>query len=246
VVEGTSLTATSSSTIDRLDLGGVVAIESVTSTATVTSDAAQAACSGSVVLSGVTVAGRPATIDADGIHVDDEPAVPGLGVGPTAEGALKASGVTVRVLGGTDACEGAGGTRTTGGLLISVPLPAAGSIPEGGHVDVVLASTSATVGASTLPPFAEPVFAPPPEIGDVVTRLPGPTDGASLEPVAPPSSAPTPTDGPAVFTPTDEVARYSFAGVPGPLVLGLVLLTFPAARRIRLYMVRALALAASA
>jgi hypothetical protein len=245
--DGSVLSATSTSIIEGLTLAGVVAVETVTSTAAVTTDAVKAECSGSVALGGVTVAGQPATIDAEGIHLADQPAVPGLAAGTAAQDALAASGVTVRVLGGEDACEGPGGTRTSGGLLISVPIPEAGSIPPGGHLDVVLASTSATVGASTLPPFAPPPFAAPPVMGDVVTRVPGPAAGAALEPVAPPAaSGPAAEGGPASLPPADEVSRYAFAGVPAPLVLGVLLLASPVARRLRRYMARALALAAGA
>ena len=246
VLQGAALSATSSSTIEGLDVAGVLAVELVTSTAAVAGDTVKAECSGSVALSGVTVAGLPATIDAEGIHLQEQPAVPGLSAGSGAGDALAASGVTARVLGGEDACEGSGGTRTTGGLLISVPLPAAGSVPAGGHLDLILASTSATIGANTLAPFAEPAFEPPPVIGDVVTRLPGPAAGASLDPVAAPTG-PMPADGPSSFVPaTEEVARYSFAGVPAPLVLGAFLLAGPAARRVRTYMTRVLAVAAGA
>jgi len=241
LLKATTLSATSTSTIEGLDLAGVVAIDSVVSTAAVTSDAVTAVCSGSVEVSGVTVAGQSATIDGEGIHLDDQPLVPGIGAGPLAEEALRASGVTVRVLGGTDACTGAAGTRSTGGLLISVPLPEAGSVPAGGRLDVVLASTAATVSASTLPAFTEPTFEPPPVIGDVLPRLPGPLSGGStLDPV---DAVAPPADGSAApgFLPTDEVARYAFAGVPVPMALGLLLLAIPGARRLRSYMVRALA-----
>jgi hypothetical protein len=221
----------------------VVAIDSVVSTAAVTSDAVTAVCSGSLEVNGVTVAGRPATIDDEGIHLDDQPVVPGVGVGPLAEEALRASGITVRTLGGTDACSGSGGTRSTGGLLISVPLPEAGSIPAGGRLDVVLASTAATVGASTLPPFTAPAFEPPPVIGDVLPRLPGPLAGGStLDPVGPVVTPPADAPAAGGFLPTDEVASYAFAGVPIPMALGLFLLAIPGARRLRMYMLRALSI----
>lgn len=244
LLKGTTLSATSTSTIEGIDLAGMVTIDSVVSTAAVTSDAVKAVCSGSVEVSGVTVAGRPARIDGEGIHLDDEAVVPGVGAGPLAEDALRASGITVRVLGGTDACSGANGTRSTGGLLISAPLPEAGSIPAGGRLDVVLASTAATVSASTLPPFTAPTFEPPPVIGDVLPRLPGPLAGGStLDPVGPAASPPADASAPGGFLSTDEVAHYAFAGVPIPMALGLVLLAIPGARRLRAYMVRTLTLA---
>jgi hypothetical protein len=73
-------------------------------------------------------------------------------------------------------------------------------------------------------------------------RVPGPlSGGATLDPIgpaAPPADAPLAPGG----FPTDEVARYSFAGVPIPMALGLLLLAVPGARRVRMYMLRALAI----
>ena len=91
-------------------------------------------------------------------------AAPGLGVGPLVSSTLASSGLTARALQGVDACTTANGSRTTSGVLFSVPLPALGSIPAGGGISLVLGSTSATAGASTL--------AAPPETG-VTHRHPG-------------------------------------------------------------------------
>jgi len=243
VLEGTSVTATSTSTLEQVVVGEALTIDQIVSTSKATSDATSASCEGAVTLTGVTVGGQPATIDETGIHLDPagSPTPVPLGDAGTGAGeAAAATGLTARLLGGTDACEGALGSRSTSGLLVSVPLPAAASVPPGGHVDLVLASTSATAGASTLPPFELPVFeAPPPVASEVVTRLPGPASGGIALPPASPVR-PTP---PAPSTATQPVlaaqpVAYSFGGIPGTLLLGLGCAVPPIARRVRRYVDR--------
>ena len=64
-VRNGTVSATSTSTVEGVDLGAVK-IDSIVSTSTVTTDATTAVCTGAVVVSGVTVNGQPATLDGDG------------------------------------------------------------------------------------------------------------------------------------------------------------------------------------
>ena len=240
----------STATVQGVSIGDLVAIDSIVSTATVSSDATTATCDGETTVSGVTVGGRPATLDSDGLHVEERPVVPGLDVNPTGD-LLAASGIEVRILEGAATCAGPNGSRSTPGVLVSVPLPGAGSLPPGGEYIMILASASATAGASTLPAFESPPFEPPPVIGDAVSRLPGPVAGGSgLAPVAvlAPSAGADPgtgngPGGPALtVAPAAEVTGYTFAGVPVALLLGLLYVAIPGARRVRRYMLRVMAL----
>jgi hypothetical protein len=244
LLEGSEVSATSTSTLDGIDIGGVVTIESIVSTASVVTDAVSATCGGDVVLNGVSVNGQAATVDADGLHLQGESVLPAGPLADATQPDLGATGITVRLLGGVDTCEGPTGSRSTSGVLVSVPLPAAGSIPPGGHLDVILASTSASAGGSTLPSFEPAPFEPAPQLGNVVSRLPGPpTGGAALQPVVLPPS-PTPparSTSPASAITSAEPVSYSFAGVPAPMLVGLSLLALPAGRRIRRYMGHVLA-----
>jgi hypothetical protein len=243
VLKGTTVTATSTTKVEGVDLG-LLEIDSIVSTATVTSDASTATCSGEVNVNGVTVNGQEATLDGEGLHLESEPLLP---LGPVTDlvAELSETGVTVRLLGGADSCSGATGSRSSAGLLVSIPLPELGAIPPGGHLDLILASTSATAGASTLPPFAPPFTDLPPTLGDVVPRLPGPTfGGGPLDPVTLPPAAPTGPAPEAPGLPATQPIAYSFAGVPVPLIAGLFLLAFPAGVRVRRYMERILAIVA--
>lgn len=242
-----SVSGSTITTVHGVEVGALVKIDSISSTATVTSDATTATCAGETTVNGVTVGGRPATLDEDGLHVDEQPVAPGLDANPVGD-ALAASGITMQILKGTAACVGPNGSRSTPGVLVSVPLPEAGSLPPGGAYIMILASASASAGASTLPLYEPPPFEPPPLIGDVVSRLPGPTAGGSgLAPVVVPAS-PTAADPggantpPLAVVPAADVAGYTFGGVPAVLVLGLFYIAIPGARRVRRYMHRVMAL----
>ncbi len=242
LLEPSGVAASSIATLEGIDIAGVVRIETLTSVASVTSDATTATCEGSVTVSGVTVNGQPATLDEDGLHLADQDVVPGLGLDDAIGPVLAATGIEVRPLGGDGTCTGAVGSRSTSGLLISVPLPELGAIPPGGRFDIVLASTSASAGASILP---EAVLAPldPPQVAvDIASPARGPAGAVAGPPVAAPSGSTVPSRPTATLA--SDGAPYAFAGVPAALALGLALLALPGGRRVRRYMERLFTLVA--
>jgi hypothetical protein len=233
------ITATSTTTLQGVDLLGTVSIGSLVSTASVTSDGTRSTCAGGVTLSGVTVAGTAASLDDEGLHVDAKAVVPGLGVGKLVGSLLAGSGITARALDSTSACTTANGSRTTAGILFHVPLPAIGSIPAGGGLSFVLGSTSATAGASTLESDA-PVDTtePPLQVDDIVPLLPGGfADGGLGLPSGPALSPPAVRPGGTTGLPATPAA-FAYDGVPGSLLIGLVLLALAAATRLRRYVLR--------
>jgi hypothetical protein len=237
------LTATSTSTLNGVDVLGVVSIGSIVSVSSVTTDGTKSTCSGGVTISGVTVAGSPATLDDSGLHVGPEAVVPGLGLGKLVSSVLAGTGLTARALDGIDACTTANGSRTTTGVLFSIPLPAIGAVPAGGGISVVLGSTSASAGASTLaatPDVGGGTTDGGLTIGDVVPAFPGGfTDGGL---VVPPGSPPaiTGTGGP-VNIPSESTA-FAYDGVPMSLLIGLALLALAGSSRLRRYMDRIIGL----
>ena len=64
-----SIRATARSVVENLDIAGVLKIDQIVSTATATSDGEKAVGSASTVVTGVTVNGNAATIDASGLHL---------------------------------------------------------------------------------------------------------------------------------------------------------------------------------
>jgi hypothetical protein len=243
-----TVTATTTTTLIGVELGGTVRIESITSIATVTSDAAGATCDGGTTVTGVTVDGRPATLDADGLHLEDVPVAPTPALGSATAPLLEPAGVDLVLLGDQEGCTGATGSRSTMGLLVSVPLPSAGSVPPGGRFEAVLASASAAAGASALPELELPTLAPAAPVHEAATPA-GTGDGSGAAPVPGASAVAAPrapdvgtvTASPVALPGTEPIA-YAFAGVPLPMVAGLGLLTVPASRRVRRYMERILSL----
>ena len=233
VLDGSTITATSTSTLEGIDLVGALTIGSLVSESSVSSDGTTSTCRGRVTITGASVGGTPVEIDDAGVRVQGGDVVPGLGLGSLVERTLSGLGLRVQALGGLDACEGSFGSRTTSGLLVRLPLPAMGSIPAGGGVTVVLGSTSASAGGSALPPEEPPPVDAPPTLGDVVTRAPGPLTGGA---VLPPVSVPTAGGSDAASTFPTEAVAYDFDGLPLSLVAGLALLVVVASGRVRRYM----------
>ncbi|MCU1381250.1 MAG: hypothetical protein JWN29_4233 [Acidimicrobiales bacterium] len=90
--------AEATSSTQNISIAGVLKIQSITSTATAKSAGDKGEGDGKTVVSGVTVAEQPATIDENGLHLAAQPATPlGGAVNQGAEQALKASGITVTV-----------------------------------------------------------------------------------------------------------------------------------------------------
>lgn len=66
--DGSSVTVNASSSINDLDLLGLLTIKSVSSEVSATSDGATTTATGGTVITGALVMGEPVDIDADGIH----------------------------------------------------------------------------------------------------------------------------------------------------------------------------------
>jgi hypothetical protein len=238
-LEAGQVTATSTTTLSGIDILGAINIGTLVSTSSVTSDGTTSTCSGGVTVSGVTVSGTKAIIDENGLRLDGQPLVPGLGLGPVVDQLMRATGFDIRVLGGIDSCEGSTGSRSTAGLLVSMPLGEIAAIPAGGGLNLVLGSTSASAGASILPGIDVPLPAETPTFSDILPFVLGPGSGGGL---LDPVSTPGPGGPGTVELPTDEVA-YAFGGIPWMTLVGFALLTIPLSVRVRRYMDRILALA---
>lgn len=245
-IDSGRITAAVETMVDGIDLpGGGVHIDSVVSVAEAGSDAATGTCAGSVVVAGASVNGTAIVVDDAGVHVADT-SLPAADAAAIAD-SLAAAGIELRTLGGAQSCDGPQASRSTSGLLVSLPLPSVGAVPAG-RLDVIVASASADVSAS--PPFDLRPVAPPsrlPTVGQVLPRAPGPaTGGVALPPARPAPSLDAPSPGigaPPTATATGFApAAYRFDGVPTPLVLGGLLATVPAARRLRRYVERLMTL----
>jgi hypothetical protein len=243
-IAGTTVTASSDTVIEGLDvLAGALHISSIESVATATSDASAGGCGGSLTVSGVTIGGQAAIVDEKGLHLAGQPLIPGIDLNPTIAGLLATTGIEIRVLPSIEDCDSPDASRSTGGLLIAVPLPAAGPLPPGGKVSIVLASTAAS--ASATPPFTLDTSVPPDTSGSGAVPSFGstPTDGFVPGSNATPTGSPPPAAiGPATPAADGPAFETAFGGVPVALAAGLLFLAVPLSRRIRRYLDRVMAL----
>ena len=252
-ITATSLQSTTTSTVTDVSLAaGAVTIRSIQTVATAVTDGVRGATDGRATVSGLQVGGMAAAVDDQGVHALGQSAP---GVDPNAQIAqvLQASGVTMRLLPSSTSPKGPNASRSTGGLMVQLPLPSPGPpVPSGGSVTILLGQTDASVAASpgvafdlgglSLAPPA-PAEVPPASTTPNLAALVG-TSGAAGSP------APVAGGTPALATPTavSEPVRpvsYRFGGVPLPLALGLLLLVVPGVRAVRRYMFRLYGLGSS-
>jgi hypothetical protein len=230
LLDAKTIASTVTSTVNGVVVG-VLHIDSIATTSTASSDGVTAMCGGSIVVTGATVAGTPVMIDDSGIHTQDSNAV--------VDGLLGASGIQARTLGAVDGCSGPSANRTTGGVLVSVPLPAVPPVPPGGRLNMVFGSTAAAAAASLAKTsITNGPTNPTPTPANIAPHAPGPASGGVLS-----SNAPLPSQTAAIpiagaATPTSDAIGYTFGGIPVAVILGLFLAAIPGSRRIRRYMER--------
>lgn len=194
-------TADAVSTLSDVELGGgLITIESVTSTATATSDGQAASGSGETVLSGVTVAGVPATIDEHGLRLQESEVAPlGDAANEIAEQTIAQAQLEVYVTQPVVEVEGPAASVSSGSVLVVF-----GGQGEG--VAVLFGGTTASASAS--PPFSFPLE-PLPE---------APIEVAPAPPVELPEEPPLPEEPMAFDAPPAPVATSSGSGpAPRPL-----------------------------
>jgi hypothetical protein len=68
-LDGNSVKALANSTVQNINLGGVMKIQSLISTATATTDGTTPSANGGTIVKGLTVAGLSASLDQDGLHI---------------------------------------------------------------------------------------------------------------------------------------------------------------------------------
>lgn len=125
-----------------ISIAGVLKIDSVTSTATATTSGDRGDGEGHTTVSGVTVAGQPASIDENGLHLADQQGVPiGAVANQVADQALKAAGITVTAT--KPSKEVDGGTVTVNAGVVVI-----GYKTDQGPFTVTLGGASATARSS--------------------------------------------------------------------------------------------------
>jgi hypothetical protein len=154
--DGERMTAGAAASIEDLDIAGAISIRSLRSSVSVALGgvAGSAAHSASLVISGVEVLGRPATIDGTGIHVSGQNAGGELfAVQDQLNQLLATTGLEIRTVGRPPVVSADGTTAdvTSGGLLVTMPLPDA----LGGRIEVVFGESSVRMSAHQVEAFVE-------------------------------------------------------------------------------------------
>jgi hypothetical protein len=238
----------STSVLSNVDLGGgVVHIDSITSTAKVVTDGTKATVTGGTILTGATVGGVPVTIDQNGVHVattdaGGNPLNQVLDAGVRA--ALQQAGISLELPGPIKkAADAEGDVVATGVIAVLDDSPLVKLIPPGtglpadptGKTTIVLGQAAATASAagafgdvgSTVSDAGSAVGSGGPAAsGGVLGTTLGSTDtggGSSLSPSGGGSStSPAPT---ADVSGASPVAAVGGTPVSIGLVIGLLLLT---------------------
>jgi hypothetical protein len=202
------------STITDLDVGGVLRIASVTSTALATVKDAVATAHGRTTITGVTVAGAPAVIDDHGLHIgsSDQPLDPGLA--DAASRALAQTGLTVYVSKPTSRVNGAHVTYTSGSVVVYWKPP---GDTNGDSFTVAVGGVS--VGAGSSPGFGAPGIIPlaltaGAGAGAISSAVAAPVASGSMASAAPAPDANAPVRRSVGGGPTASVLSPTVATVP--------------------------------
>jgi hypothetical protein len=247
-----SIDSHATATLGTIEIAGLIQIGGARAVASATSDGATGKPSASLQIGRVTVAGQPAFIDGDGIHLAGTALGRGLtgAVSDLLNKTLAGLGISVKTVSAMIKHDGATATADSGALEITMtqhtpgilnipgapiiplpsPLPAIGPgvPPLTEQVVLLLGQAHATVNASVAPAFGGGVFTPSAGgAGDTTT----PTTTQSLAPTGPGTSAPAALDGSAVAAPAigSGAAVQPVAGAPSvPVTRSRLILGVPA------------------
>lgn len=224
--------------------GNLLKIQSVVSTATARSDGLKGSVAGTTTVQGAFVGGHAVTIDSSGVHVDGQGTATAA-IQQAVNGALKFAGISVALALPEDTVAGASAKRNLPGLNIKMnatgldklvtllPTDIQNQVRDQVTFDqemtVTLApvSVAATAAQAYVPPVDTTVGGITQPVTGVVT--PAVVEGARGATDLPSGSVPV-TAGGVPTTLAAAPALKNFAGIPGWLVIVLVLLAFATAR----------------
>jgi hypothetical protein len=218
VLHGTTGEGTAASKITKIDIGGVIKIDSVTSTATASTDGATSTSSGATTVQGMTIAGQPAYVDEQGVHVGEQGQPANAIVNQIAKQALTDGGFSFHVAEPQHEQVGATSNYTAGSLIIVWTPPGNPSrnmffIGLGGSRVAVTATPGFEFSVPSPAPFVPSVPTPP------VSAAPA-RPAISSTPVT--SAAPTATKTTPSTTVGTKPIAATFGGLGGQAVLGLL------------------------
>ncbi|MBV8960649.1 MAG: hypothetical protein JO087_17960 [Actinobacteria bacterium] len=148
IVKDNLITSQAVTTVKSINIGGMITIEGLTSTAVSTSDGVKGKPTATLQIGKVTAGGQSAYIDTDGVHLVSQNAV-GSGVTAGAEqmlqSALKQDGISIRTISPKTTVNAGAATADAGGIAIvlerTVPalgVPGVPAVQLPGQAPVVL------------------------------------------------------------------------------------------------------------
>ena len=211
--------ASAESKITKIDIGGVIKIDSVTSTATASTTATDSKSSGSTVVQGMTVGGQAAYVDDKGVHIGEQGQDANAVASQIANSALKSGGFSFYVSQPQQEADGPTSSYTAGSLFIVWAPPHSSNtfvIALGGSRVSVTAAPGLAVPAN-VPSTPTPLNPSPPAAPAAAPSRGGITSSpqTSASPAAP---AATPR---VASRPTSPIAA-TFDGLGGQALLGLL------------------------
>jgi hypothetical protein len=219
VLSGTTGQASADSRISKIDIGGVIKIQSVTSTATSASDGRTGTSSGSTVVQGLTIGGQPAFVDEQGVHIGEQGQPANAVVSQIANQALTKGGFAFYVAQPQQEITGANAGYTAGSLIIDWKPP---SNPSGNEFFIALGGARVSVAATPGIASAPPVTTPAPPSTAPVTASSGGHGGITSTPVTSATPAPAVTRPSSSNPLASNPIAATFDGLGGWVVAGLL------------------------
>jgi hypothetical protein len=209
--------------------GGVLKIASIQSVASAVTDGNKATGSGTTTVTGMTIAGQPASIDENGIHFGQQGGPVNDVLNQMVNQALAKSGLTIFLAQPTQVVNGATATESAGDLVIAWSQQGNNFVFSFGGARAIANASPAfnfstgTASAAPAPP-AQPPSPPLASGGSLGGSPPASSGGGGVSTPIPSVTTPVrhrtpaPTGLPAVLA----AAYFSRATAPGLFLLGLV------------------------
>ncbi len=211
--------AAASCKITKIDIGGVIKIDSVTSNANAATDGTAGTSNGLTVVQGMTIAGQPAYVDDQGVHIGEQGQPANAVASQIANTALSQAGFSFFVSQPQQEQTGSSASYTAGALYILWQPPQNPNANEflialGGSRVAVAATPGSEFATGTSPTPSAPSTPAAPAVA-TNPRSPGITSTPATS--APPSGTKAPTG-----TVNASPIAATFDGLAGQAVLGVI------------------------
>jgi hypothetical protein len=221
VLNDTAGQASAESKITKIDIGGVIKIDSVTSTATASTSASDSTSTGTTVVQGMSIGGQAAYVDDSGVHIGDQGQPANAVVSQIANNALKNGGFSFFVSQPQQEVNGPTSSYTAGSLYILWKPP--GNPSENLFV---IALGGSRVSVTAQPGFdtaSVPVVSTPTSQVSAPAVSPARRSGGGITSTAPTSgNAPAAATKPKAAVVKSNPIAATFNGLGGQAMLGVI------------------------